>query len=68
MAEIHVQAKKHQKANTSWVWIIVLVLLAAAAAYFLTRDDNEAQENNQVTPTTTPTSFVEPVGVSFHAA
>lgn len=49
MAEIHVQPKK-QNANTSWIWIALVLIIAAALAYFLTRDDSEAEENNQVSP------------------
>jgi hypothetical protein len=43
MAEIHVQAKKHNS-SPAWIWIVAVVLIAAAVIYFLMNRNN----NNQV--------------------
>lgn len=58
MAEIHVQAKKNNT-NTSWVWIVLVLIIAAAVIYFLTRDNTDADRDNQVTPAA-PASFIQP--------
>jgi flagellar basal body-associated protein FliL len=55
MAEIHVQAKKHNS-SPAWIWIIVVVLIAAAVIYFLmNRNNNQTDKPNQ----TNTTSYVE---------
>jgi flagellar basal body-associated protein FliL len=51
MAEIHVQAKKHQSTGALWIWIVVVILIAAAAIYFFaTRNNNGNQNNTQNEP------------------
>jgi uncharacterized membrane protein len=56
MAEIHVQAKKHNS-SPAWIWIIAVVLIAAAVIYFLINRNNVNQDDkpNQ----TNTTSSVE---------
>ena len=52
MAEIHVQAKKHQRSSPMWIWIVVVVLIAAAVIYFLsTRNNNQNDSQNQTNTT-----------------
>lgn len=53
MAEIHVQAKKHQHANSAWIWIVALVLIAAAVIYYLSTRNNKGQNNTQNQTNTT---------------
>ena len=65
MAEIHVQAKKHQRSSPMWIWIVVVVLIAAAVLYFLsTRNNNNNQNGTQNQSNTTsgvdlPQKFAE---------
>ena len=56
MAEIHVQAKKHNS-TPAWIWIVAVVLIAAAVIYFLMNRNNNSQNNPQ--NQTNTTSFVE---------
>jgi hypothetical protein len=37
MAEIHVQARKHSRANPAnmWLWLIIGIIIIAAVAYFV---------------------------------
>lgn len=52
MADIHVQAKKHQSSPTTWIWIVAVVLIAAAVIYFLiTRNNIEENKPNQTNTT-----------------
>jgi uncharacterized protein HemX len=46
MAEIHVQAKKHQRTGAAWVWILVVLIIAAAVIYFFSTRNNKANQNN----------------------
>jgi hypothetical protein len=66
MAEIHVQAKKHQ--STSWLWIVLGLLLVAAVIYFMTR--NKETDNRVETNTTTTGALVTPQwnGAHYHVA
>jgi|GEM_PF-1187471 len=56
MAEIHVQAKKHNS-SPAWIWIVAVVLIAAAIIYFLMNRNNNDQ--NKTTNQTNTTSAVE---------
>ena len=49
MAEIHVQARKNQHANPSWMWawIIVVILIIAAVIYFVYTKNNNNKNNTQ---------------------
>jgi len=49
MAEIHVQARKHPRANPSWMWawIIIGLLIIAAVVYFVFMNKNNNQNNTQ---------------------
>jgi flagellar basal body-associated protein FliL len=58
MAEIHVQAKKHERSSPMWIWIVVVVLIAAAVIYFLSTRNNNNNQNNTQNQTNT-TSGVE---------
>ena len=52
MAEIHVQAKKHNS-NPAWIWIVAAVLIAAAIIYFLmTRNSSNQNKTQNQTSTT----------------
>jgi len=52
MADIHVQAKKHQSSPTTWIWIVAVVLIAAAVIYFLmTRNNDQDTTRNQTNTT-----------------
>lgn len=53
MAEIHVQAKKHQRSNPMWIWIVVIVLIAAAVIYFFSTRSTNNQSNSQNQTNTT---------------
>jgi lipopolysaccharide export system protein LptC len=66
MAEIHVHAKK-QNTNTSWVWIVLLLVIAAAVVYFLTRNKDNADEQNQVNPPNT-SSYIQPAASVWQVA
>ena len=48
MAEIHVQARKHQQANPGWMWawIILGILIIAAVVYFIYANKNKNDQNN----------------------
>ena len=48
MAEIHVQARKHQ-ANPGWMWawIILGILVIAAVVYFVYAKNNNNKSNTQ---------------------
>lgn len=54
MAEIHVQAKKHQS-TPAWIWIIVGLLIAAVVIYFVTTRDDKA--NDTTVDKTNTTSY-----------
>jgi hypothetical protein len=50
MAEIHVQARKHQqRANPSWMWawLILGILIVAAIVYFVYANKNNNPDNTQ---------------------
>lgn len=49
MAEIHVQARKHQRANPTWMWAWILIGLAiiAAVVYFVYTNKNNNTTNEQ---------------------
>lgn len=49
MAEIHVEPKK--KSSAVWPWVL-LILAVAILAYFLTRNNDEANLEQQNTTTT----------------
>ena len=48
MAEIHVQARKHPQANTSWMWawIVLGIVIIAAVVYFIYANKNKHDQNN----------------------
>jgi len=65
MAEIHVQAKKHNS-SPAWIWIVAVILIAAAVIYFLMNRNNDNQ--NKTTNQTNTTSAVEiPQQLSIHS-
>lgn len=49
MAEIHVQAKRHQRANPTWMWawIVIGILIVAIVAYLVYANKNNTTENSQ---------------------
>jgi hypothetical protein len=64
MAEIHVQAKKHQSSN-SWIWIVIGLLIVGALIYFLMRNkDNDT--NNRVINTGNTGAWVQPAQQTFY--
>lgn len=48
MAEIHVQARKHSRANpaTMWIWLIIGALIIAAVVYYVYMNKNKNNSNN----------------------
>jgi flagellar basal body-associated protein FliL len=52
MAEIHVQAKKHNNSSPVWIWIVAAVLIIGAIIYYLmTRNNNQHNSQNQTNTT-----------------
>ena len=47
MAEIHVQAKKHNASSPAWIWIIAAVLIVGAIIYYFMTRNNNNQNNTQ---------------------
>ncbi len=49
MAEIHVQARRHPRANPTWMWlwIVIGILIIAAVVYFVATNKDGGAENNQ---------------------
>jgi len=65
MAEIHVEPKK--KSTAVWPWIL-LILAVAILAYFLTRNNDDANLQQQNTTTTGQVMEVEnPVSLGLRA-
>ena len=62
MAEIHVQSKKHQAKNNTWLWIVLLLIAAAVIYFFATRNKNVGDENTVNQNNTT--SFQPVKGIS----
>jgi len=59
MAELHVQAKKHNS-TPAWIWIVAVVLIAAAIIYFLVNRNNNNGQNNPQNQTNTTSSVESP--------
>lgn len=64
MAEIHVQARKHQ-ANPGWMWawIVLGILVIAAVVYLIYVNKNKSDQNNKQelqNQRNTPVSHIEP--------
>lgn len=65
MAEIHVQARKHQ-ANPGWMWawIVLGILVIAAVVYIIYVNKNKNNQNNKQelqNQRSTPVSLTEPL-------
>ena len=59
MAELHVQAKKHNT-TPAWIWIVAVVLIAAAVIYFLMNRNNNNGQNTPQNQTNTTSSVQVP--------
>ena len=49
MAEIHVQARKHSRANPAnmWIWLILGILIIAAVVYYVYMNKRNNTDNSQ---------------------
>ena len=58
MAQIHVQAKRHPRANPTWMWawIVIGILIIAAVVYFVyaNKDNNTTNEQEIKNDRNTP--------------